>query len=66
MSKAARPLGGIAGEGGREGGRKGEGGREKGRKERREGRGERGGREGEESMRKQTWGYFTKHREDLI
>ena len=50
----------------KEGGREREGGREKGRKERREGRGEGGGREGEESMRKQTWRYFTKHREDLI
>ena len=45
MSKAARPLGGIAGEGGREGGR-GKEGREK-------------GEEGEESMRKQTGRYFT-------
>ena len=46
MSKAALPLGGIAGEGGREGGRKGEGGREGEREEGEEGGERREGREG--------------------
>ena len=56
MSKAARPLGGIAGEGGEEGGRE----REGGRKERREGRGE------YEKTNREVFHKANMYREDLI